>query len=112
MGNDKGRLSDEYIERMVREAEEFAEEDRQIKERVDARNSLETYCYNMKNTIEDSDKLADKLEEDDKEKISEAVQEALDWMDDVCNPIVSQAYQGEDGGMDEDEDDLGDHDEL
>merc|ERR1711966_140127 len=63
---DKGRLSEEEIERMVQEAEEFAEEDRKIKERVDARNSLETYAYNMKNTVSDSDKLADKLEEDDK----------------------------------------------
>ena len=49
--NDKGRLSQEEIERMVEEAEEFAEEDRKIKERVDARNSLETYAYNMKNSV-------------------------------------------------------------
>eukprot|EP00951_Prasinocladus_malaysianus_P010931 scaffold80638_cov42-Prasinocladus_malaysianus.AAC.1 len=66
--NEKGRLSQEEIERMVQEAEEYAEEDRALKERIDARNSLETYCYNMKNTVEDSDKLADKLDEDDKEK--------------------------------------------
>lgn len=127
--NDKGRLSQEEIERMVQEAEEYAEEDKLIKERVDARNGLETYCYNMKNTIEDEDKLAGKLDEEDKEKISEAVQEALDWMDenqdaeadeykeklkeveDVCNPIVSKAYQGGEAGGDDDED-LGDHDEL
>ena len=127
--NDKGRLSQEEIERMVQEAEEYAEEDKMIKERIDARNSLETYCYNMKNTMEDSDKLADKVDESDKEQVLEAVQEALDWMDenqeaeadeykeklkeleDVCNPIVSQAYQGE-GGEDEDDEDLGDHDEL
>ena len=114
---------------MVQEAEEYAEEDKLIKERVDARNGLETYCYNMKNTIEDEDKLAGKLDEEDKEKISEAVQEALDWMDenqdaeadeykeklkeveDVCNPIVSKAYQGGEAGGDDDED-LGDHDEL
>ena len=127
--NDKGRLSQEEIDRMVAEAEEYAEEDKAIKERVDARNSLETYCYNMKNTVEDSDKLADKLEDDDKETITDAVQEALDWMDDnqeadadeykeklkeledICNPIISQAYQGEGGEEDEDED-LEDHDEL
>mmetsp|Transcript_28988 Transcript_28988/g.81654 ORF Transcript_28988/g.81654 Transcript_28988/m.81654 type:complete len:662 (+) Transcript_28988:239-2224(+) len=127
--NEKGRLSQEEIERMVQEAEEYAEEDKMIKERVDARNSLETYCYNMKNSVEDSDKLADKLEDDDKETISEAVQEALDWMDDnqdaeadeykeklkeledICNPIISNVYQGEGGGEDEDED-LEDHDEL
>jgi heat shock protein 5 len=63
--NDKGRLSQEEIERMVREAEEFAEEDKKVKECIDARNGLETYVYNMKNTINDKDKLADKIESDD-----------------------------------------------
>lgn len=66
--NDKGRLSQEEIERMVQEAEEFAEQDKAVKAKVDARNALETYCYNMKQTIED--KLGDKLDEDDKEKVS------------------------------------------
>ena len=131
--NDKGRLSQEEIERMVEEAEEFAEEDRKIKERVDARNSLETYAYNMKNTISDSDKLADKLEEDDKSSIEEAIKDVLEWLDDnqdaekeeyeeklkevegVCNPIVSKVYQQ--GGDDDadsygDDDDDDDHDEL
>ena len=130
--NDKGRLSQEEIERMVEEAEEFAEEDRKIKERVDARNSLETYAYNMKNTISDSDKLADKLDEDDKNTIEESVKEVLDWLDDnqnaekeeyeeklkeiegICNPIVSKVYQqGEDSSEDDDDaDDIDDHDEL
>ena len=129
--NDKGRLSQEEIERMVEEAEEFAEEDRKIKERVDARNSLETYAYNMKNTVSDSDKLADKLEEDDKNTIEEAVKEILDWLDDnqnaekeeyeeklkeiegICNPIVSKVYQQGDAGDDDDDDDIDDdHDEL
>ena len=131
--NDKGRLSQEEIERMVEEAEEFAAEDRKIKERVDARNSLETYAYNMKNTISDSDKLADKLEEDDKSSIEEAIKDVLEWLDDnqdaekeeyeeklkevegVCNPIVSKVYQQ--GGDDDadsygDDDDDDDHDEL
>merc|ERR1712182_41812 len=103
-----GRLSQEEIERMVQEAEEFADEDKKIKERVDARNSLETYAYNMRNQIEDSDKLADKLEDDDKETIDEAVKDVLEWMDEnqdaetedyhdklkeiegICNPIVSK----------------------
>ncbi|MDG2769634.1 Hsp70 family protein, partial [Vibrio parahaemolyticus] len=75
--NEKGRLSQEEIDRMVREAEEFAEEDKKVKERIDARNSLETYVYNMKNQIGDKDKLAYKLESDEKDKIETAVQEAL-----------------------------------
>merc|ERR1712031_64094 len=130
--NDKGRLTQEEIDRMIKEAEEFAEEDRILKEKVDARNQLETYAYNMKNTISDPDKLGDKLDEEDKETIEEAVKEALEWLDDnpdadkeeyeekykevegICNPIVSKVYQGaggEDMGDDEEEDfDM--HDDL
>ena len=81
--NDKGRLSQEEIERMVEEAEEFAEEDKKIKERIDSRNSLETYAYNMKNTVSDSDKLGDKLEESDKSTIQDAVKEVLEWLDEI-----------------------------
>merc|ERR1712005_55538 len=78
--SDKGRLSDEEIERMVREAEEFAEEDKAIKERIDARNGLESYAYNMKNTLSDEEKgIKDKIEEEDAEALDEAVQDVLDW---------------------------------
>ena len=126
--NDKGRLSQEEIERMVEEAEEFAEEDRKIKDRVDARNSLETFAYNMKNTISDADKLADKLDEEDKSTIEEAIKEALEWLDEnqeadkeeydeqlkqleqVCNPIVAKAYGST--ASDGDEDEVSEHDEL
>ena len=50
---EQGRLSQEDIDRLVKEAEEFAEADKKVKERVDARNALETYCYNMKSSAED-----------------------------------------------------------
>ena len=131
--NDKGRLSQEEIERMVREAEEFADEDKKVKEKIDSRNSLETYIYNMKNQINDKDKLADKLETEEKEKIDTAVKEALEWLDDnqsaekedydeklkeveaVCNPIITAVYQRTGGtpgaGADSTEDD-DEHDEL
>jgi len=135
---DKGRLSEEEIERMVREAEEFADEDKEMKEKIDARNALEGYCYNMKNQVNDEEKLGGKIDDDDKETIEEAVNEAIDWLDEnadadkeeleeklkevegVCNPIVSKIYQ-ESGGDDDDDDDdeFGgdddeddDHDEL
>lgn len=135
--NDKGRLSQEEIDRMVREAEEFAEEDKKVKEKIDARNGLETYVYNMKNQISDKDKLADKLESDEKEKIEAAVKEALEWLDEnqsaekedydeklkevegVCNPIITAVYQrsggpagggGAAGSSEEDDDES--HDEL
>jgi heat shock protein 5 len=128
--NDKGRLTQEEIDRMVREAEEFAEEDKKVKGRIDARNQLETYVYNMKSTIED--KMADKIDSDDKAKIKSALDDVLEWLDenqdseqedyeeklkeveDVCNPIISAAYQAAGGGPSDGpgSDDLEDHDEL
>jgi len=135
---EKGRLSTEEIERMVQEAEEFAEEDKKVKDRIDGRNGLEGYLYNLKNTLEDTEKgIADKVDEEDKEKIEEAVKEGLEWLEDnqeaekeefeakqkeieaVVNPIMQKVYQsaggapgGEAGGDDEEEDDEEDHDEL
>ncbi|EFJ17607.1 hypothetical protein SELMODRAFT_444846 [Selaginella moellendorffii] len=132
--NDKGRLTQEEIDRMVREADEMAEEDKKQKERVDSRNGLETYLYNMRNTINDKDKLADKIEKEDKEKIEETLKEALEWLDDnntaekedfddklkeveaVCNPIITQIYQKTGGAAgspsSEDDDSDDDHSEL
>merc|ERR1712110_213509 len=73
--NDKGRLTQEEIDRMIKEAEEFAEEDKKAKEQIDARNNLDQYIHSMKNTVEDPDKLKDKLSEEDKNTINDAVKE-------------------------------------
>jgi heat shock protein 5 len=131
---DKGRLSEEEIERMVREAEEFAESDKAARQTVDARNALEGYAFNMRNSIEDEDKLKDKISDEDKETIETAINEVIEWLEDnpeaekddyeekqkeveeICNPIVSEIYQehgmgGDEDGDDEDFDDF-DHDEL
>merc|ERR1719488_13333 len=79
---EKGRLSEEEIERMVREAEEFADEDKKVKERIDSRNGLESYLYNLKNTLDDDEKgIADKLSDEDKEELESTINEALDWLD-------------------------------
>lgn len=59
--NDKGRLTQDEIDRMVQEAEEFSEQDKAYKAKVDAKNQLESYCYNMKQTVED--KMKDKIDE-------------------------------------------------
>ncbi|KAL4187972.1 hypothetical protein AMTRI_Chr09g41820 [Amborella trichopoda] len=104
--NDNHQFSVEELKEKIREAEEFAEEDKKVKERIDARNGLETYVYNMKSTINDNDKLADKIESDDKERIEIALKEALEWLDDnqnikeveeVCNPIIKQVYEATGG---------------
>ena len=71
--NDKGRLSKEEIEAMIRDAEKFADQDKALKEKIDAKNSLENYVYTMRNTIEDKEKLADKIDAEDKDKIKEAL---------------------------------------
>ncbi|CAO2165443.1 unnamed protein product [Urochloa humidicola] len=125
--NDDRRISQDEIDRMVREAEEFAEEDRKVRERVDARNKLETYVYQVKSAIDDT-KMADKMDTDDKEKVEEAVREANDWLDgntdtaeedyeeklkeleDVCSPVISAVYQSSGREDSNNEDD--DHDEL
>merc|ERR1719272_865034 len=78
--NDKGRLSKDDIERMVREAEQFADEDAVAKERIDAKNGLESYAYNMKNQIND-EKFKDALEEDDKKAIESKVDEVMTWLE-------------------------------
>merc|ERR1712013_800213 len=78
--NDKGRLSKEDIERMVNEAEKFKEEDEKQKEIISAKNGLESYCFNMKTTIED-EKLKDKIPDDDKQKINDKCEEAIKWLD-------------------------------
>lgn len=121
--SEKGRLSDEEIERMVREAEEFADEDNAEKEKVQARNELEAYLYNLKNSINDA--LEGKLDPDDKDSLNKAVEEGLVWMEDnpaaekdeldekqkeveqIANPILKKAYEsaaggGEADGMDDD----------
>jgi len=137
--SDKGRLSEEDIERMVKEAEEFAEADKAARETIDAKNGLEGYAYNMRNQIEDKEKLGGKISDEDKETISEAVKAALEWLDDnheatkedlqqklkdlegTCNPIVSKLYEKSGGGpggpggdsyAQEDSGDIPDHDDL
>merc|ERR1711861_42840 len=68
--NDKGRLSKDDIERMVREAEQYAEEDKAAKEKIDAKNGLESYCYSMKNTIGE-EKFKEAVSEDDVKTVTD-----------------------------------------
>jgi L1 cell adhesion molecule like protein len=113
--NEKGRLSQEEIDRMVQEAEKYKEEDESNKAKVEAKNGLENYCYTMKNTLTE-EKLKEKFEESDKKKIEEAVDEALSWLDKnqlaekdefeakqkdleaIVNPIMMKVYQAAGGG--------------
>uniref|UniRef100_J3LM16 Uncharacterized protein n=1 Tax=Oryza brachyantha TaxID=4533 RepID=J3LM16_ORYBR len=78
ISGDERKISKDEIERMIHKADEFADEDRRVKERVDARNSLELYVYSMKNTVDD--KMGDAMEGGEKEKVEGAVREAYNWL--------------------------------
>ena len=108
--NDKGRLSKEEIERMVNDAEKYKEEDAKVAERVAAKNGLESYAYQLRNTIQD-EKIASHIDAADKEKLNKAIDETIDWLDHnqeankeeyeskrkelegVANPIMTKMYQ-------------------
>jgi L1 cell adhesion molecule like protein len=116
--NDKGRLSKEEIERMVQEAEKYKAEDEEHSKKIEAKNGLENYAYNMRNTMND-EKLAGKIDPADKEKITSEIDKAVEWLDanqlaevdefqdklkeleGICNPIMSKLYAagGAPGGM-------------
>lgn len=126
--SDKGRLSQEEIDRMIREAEESAEEDKMLKARAESRNSLENYVYSLRNTIKDEEK-AEHLSEEDKEKIEEVVKDAIQWLEDnptadkedmdeqyravekIAAPIMSKLY-GNSEHVQAGKPDMPDHDEL
>merc|ERR1712213_213898 len=74
--NDKGRLSNEEIEKMVNDAEQYKAE----KEKISAKNNLESYCFNMKSTIED-EKLKDKIGESERKTIMDKCNEVIAWLD-------------------------------
>merc|ERR1712216_231509 len=113
--NDKGRLTEEEIEKMIREAEEFAEEDKLAKERIDARNAFDGYIHSMKSALEgsgDNKGLGEKMDEDEKETIDDAIKDGQDWLssnpeadaeeikekqkeiEGICSPIIQKYYQG------------------
>merc|ERR1712031_24451 len=119
---------------MIKEAEQFADEDKKVKERVDAKNSFDGYIHSMRSATEGSGEnkgLSEKLDEEEKEKIMDALKDGQSWLDSnpeadaeevkekhkeiegICAPIVSKYYQGGGGGgggAEEDDDEA--HDEL
>ena len=116
--NDKGRLSAEEIEQMVNDAEKFKDEDEKIRQRIESKNKLEGYIYQMKNTTED-EKVKDKLSDEDKTVITETIKTTQEWFDEhdseeasvydekykeietIFMPIMTKLYQQEapQGGM-------------
>lgn len=89
--NDKGRLTKEDIERMVNEAERYHAEDESQKERIIAKNNLESYCFNMKNTIEDG-KVKEKIAEGDRKRIADKCNEIIKWLD-TSNSATKEQFE-------------------
>ena len=116
--NDKGRLLKEEIERMVSDADKYRDDEEKQRDRVSAQNALESYCFNMKQTIED-EKLKDKVPESERQTVLDKCSEAIKWLDAnqladkeefehklkeveaVCKPVVTKLYgaDGAPGGM-------------
>jgi heat shock protein 5 len=122
--NDKGRLTKEQIDEMIKDSEKYEAEDKAIKERIDTKNQFENYIYQMKNSVEDKQKLADKISEEEKSAILDAITDSQDWLnanmdaekDDledklkelqaICDPVIQKLYQGMGGqGQDDFDDD-------
>jgi len=119
---------------MVAEAEQYAEEDKATREKIEARNGLENYAFSLKNQVNDDEGLGGKIEEEDKETLLEAVKETIDWLEEmgptaekedfdeqkeklsgVAYPITSKLYQGGGAGGGAGgyaDDDIPDRDEL
>ncbi|KAI0077665.1 heat shock protein 70 [Panus rudis PR-1116 ss-1] len=131
--NEKGRLSPEEIERMVKEAEEFAAEDEANRKRIESLNGLSSFVYGLKTQLGDQEGLGGKISDEDRKKILEVVKETTDWIEEngqsatseeldeklqdvqsVVNPITSKLYSGGDysPGADDEEDPIHSHDEL
>lgn len=126
---EKGRLSEDDIERMVQEAEEFADEDKKMKERISARNGLESYLYQIKNILDDETK---DFSDEDRQTLEQIAEDGLEWMDDnqeadteeyagkqrelelVSQPVLQNMATdsgGEDTEFDDDGDEYGEDDD-
>jgi len=87
--NEKGRLSKEEIEKLVQQAEQFKEEDEKIRKKVEAKNNLESLCYNGKNSVND-EKIKDKISEEEKKQVCDKADETIAWLGDNPNSDISE----------------------
>jgi endoplasmic reticulum chaperone BiP len=138
--NEKGRLSKDDIDRMIREAEDFAAEDEVARKRIEALNGLSSFVYGLKTQIGDQDGLGGKIDDEDRKTLLALTKETTEWIDTegqtasaetleeklaevqtIVNPITSKLYEsggpgGGPGGYGPGEDDAQEpfrsHDEL
>merc|ERR1712151_1314819 len=129
--NDANRLTPEEVERMIKGAEDFAEEDKKVAERAVAKNELEQYVYSLKNQVADEEKLGGKLDDEEKETINDGIESTIEWLDEsgetaeaeeikemkeklenIVKPIIGKMYENEEAGGGDAEDEDDEHDEL
>lgn len=129
--NDKGRLSEDQIEKMVKEAEHFAEQDKKLRGKLNAKTAYEAYMSSARSTLNDKKRVAGKLSDDDMETVEDALKEGSKWirsegahaeaeeiedqqkvMENIINPIFAKLYAGGAGGGEHDDLDADDRDEL
>jgi len=119
--NNDNRLTPEEIDAMLKEAEKFAEEDKLVKERTEAKNGLENYAYSLKKQLGDNEQLGEKVSQDDKEAILKVVEEKIEWLsendeasseeynkakkeiEEVAQPIIAKLYQEQQGQKENEE---------
>jgi heat shock protein 5 len=134
--NEKGRLSKDDIDRMIREAEDFASEDEAARKRIEALNALSSFVYGLKTQIGDQDGLGGKIGDEDRKTLLALTKETTEWIDSegqtasaesleeklaevqaVVNPITSKLYQdagpgGYGPGEGDEQEPFRSHDEL
>merc|ERR1712172_32893 len=112
--SNKGRLSEEEINKIVADAEKYKAEDEEKRKTIQAKNDLENVAYQMRNTLDDA-KFKDLIKDEDKKKVQDMVKEVIDWVDanpnaereeydakkkeieEVWRPIITAAYGGAGG---------------
>jgi endoplasmic reticulum chaperone BiP len=110
-GNNGNKLSSEDIERMIKDAEKFADEDKKVKEKIESKNDLESYVYSLKNQLNDKEKLGGKLNQNEMSILSKAIEDKIKWLEsnnnaqiddfkmqkneleEIVNPIMTKFYQ-------------------
>ncbi|KAL2166861.1 hypothetical protein VTG60DRAFT_2069 [Thermothelomyces hinnuleus] len=92
ISSDGGRLTQDEIARMIAEAEKFADEDREARKHIEARNGLESYAFSLKNQLDDEDGLGGQLGGDEKESLRDAVREAIEWLDEYAASATADDF--------------------
>jgi heat shock 70kDa protein 1/2/6/8 len=91
--NDQNHLSKEDIDKMIKEAEKYKEDDEKLRQVIEAKNSLENYCFSTKNNVLSNDQLKGNISEEDSKTIENLVEETIKWLDEADSNLKVEEYQ-------------------